>query len=91
MITVLRNYGSAATDFQRIEPGDYAEDDARLYGLADYLLENGHAVKVGAVAVAAPVVEPEPAPEPQPESVEPDVTPEAEPAPVPTPRKRKGG
>lgn len=83
MITVLRNYGSAATDFQRIEPGDYAEDDARLYGLADYLLENGHAVKVGAVAVAAPA--------PEPASVEPDAIPEPEPVQAPAKSKRKGG
>lgn len=86
MITVLRNYGSAATDFQRIEPGDYAEDDPRLYGQADYLIENGVAVKVGAVAVAAPA--PEPIEEPQPVEAE---SVETEAVAAPTPRKRKGG
>ena len=84
MITVLRNYGSAATDFQRIEPGDYAENDPRLYGQADYLIENGVAVKVGAVAVAAPA--PQPIEEPQPVEAE-----SVEPVAAPTPRKRKGG
>jgi hypothetical protein len=40
---VLRNYGGATTGGGRIEPGEYAADDPALYGLADYLVENGHA------------------------------------------------
>jgi hypothetical protein len=48
MIRVLRNYGSVALGKKRIEPGDYAEDDPRLFGQADYLVANGHAVDLSA-------------------------------------------
>jgi hypothetical protein len=47
MIRVLHNYGGANTRERRIEPGDYAEDDPRLFGLADYLLQNDHAIVIG--------------------------------------------
>lgn len=50
MIRVLNNYGGRNTKEQRILPGDYSEDDPRLFGLADYLIENGHAVQVTDVA-----------------------------------------
>lgn len=43
-IRVLINYGGALTNELRIEPGDYSADDPRLFGLADHLLEAGHAI-----------------------------------------------
>lgn len=46
MIRVLINYGGTKTNDRRIEPGDYAEGDPRLFGIADYLIANGHAVIV---------------------------------------------
>jgi hypothetical protein len=46
MIRVLHNYGGDNTRERRIEPGEYAADDPRLFGLADYLLANGHAVSI---------------------------------------------
>lgn len=45
-INLLRNYGGWNTHEQRIEPGVYDADDGRLFGLAAYLIENGHAVAV---------------------------------------------
>jgi len=58
-IHVLRNYGGSKTGEQRIAAGDYSDDDPRLFGLADYLIENGHAVQVGG---ASDTAELEPAP-----------------------------
>lgn len=46
MIRVHHNYGGKLTGEQRIEAGDYAADDARLFGLADYLVTNGHAAVI---------------------------------------------
>jgi hypothetical protein len=43
-IKVLYNYGGRPSNMRRIEPGVYAKDDPALFGLADYLVENGHAV-----------------------------------------------
>ena len=59
MIRVFNNYGGRRTHEQRIPAGDYSEDDPRLFGLADYLIENGHAVQVGG---ASDTAELEPAP-----------------------------
>ncbi len=38
-IKLLINYGGTLTGDQRIEPGDYYEDDPALFGLAKYLVE----------------------------------------------------
>lgn len=46
MIRVFNNYGGRRTHEQRIPAGDYSEDDPRLFGLADYLIESGHAAEV---------------------------------------------
>jgi hypothetical protein len=42
-IQVLINYGGRNTGEQRIKPGEYDADDPRVYGIADYLVANGHA------------------------------------------------
>ena len=42
-IRLTRVYQGRRTNEQPIFPGDYAEDDERLFGLAAYLLTNGHA------------------------------------------------
>ena len=63
-IIVLRNYGGSRTQERRILPGEYDSEDAALFGLADYLVENGHAVIVeglsdkiiNVVQAATPVV-----------------------------------
>lgn len=55
------NYGGARTNEQRIPPGDYDADDERLFGLAGYLVDNGHAVWVDAPTLDASEL---PAPEP---------------------------
>lgn len=47
MIRVLHDYGGANTRERRIEPGDYASDDPALFGLAEYLVENNHAIVIG--------------------------------------------
>jgi len=43
-INVLRNYGCWNTNERRILPGVYEAGDERLFGLAEYLVDNGHAV-----------------------------------------------
>lgn len=48
MIEVLHNYGGKATNEKRIKPGVYDDDDEALFGLADYLVENGHAKRLTA-------------------------------------------
>lgn len=45
-VQVLRIYRGRRTHEQPIQPGLYAADDPALYGLADYLIENGHAILV---------------------------------------------
>lgn len=45
-IHVIHNYGGAATSEQRIRPGVYEEDAPELFGLALYLVVNGHATVV---------------------------------------------
>lgn len=47
LIRVLHNFGGHVTAERRIEPGLYSEDDPRLFGVGDYLLENGHAELAG--------------------------------------------
>jgi hypothetical protein len=46
MIRVLHNYGGRNTKEQRILPGEYADSDPALFGLAEYLVEHGHAIPV---------------------------------------------
>lgn len=43
-VQVLVNYGGALTHELRIFPGVYDADDPRLFGLADHLIEAGHAI-----------------------------------------------
>lgn len=38
-IQVLENYGGRATNEQRVLPGMYAEDDERLFGAVEAMLE----------------------------------------------------
>ncbi len=45
-IQLLHNYGGRRTNEQRIPPGVYDASDERLFGLAQYLVENDHAVIV---------------------------------------------
>jgi hypothetical protein len=45
-IRVLHIYQGRRTNEQKIMPGVYEWDDARLYGLSQYLLDNKHAVEV---------------------------------------------
>lgn len=49
IIQVLHNFGGDITNDQRILPGTYPEDDKRLFGVTDYLIEHGHAVVVGTI------------------------------------------
>lgn len=42
-IEVLRNFRGRMTGEQLIRPGIYDADDPRIYGIADYLVANGHA------------------------------------------------
>jgi hypothetical protein len=44
MIRVLHGYRGAPSKERYIAAGDYADDDERLFGLAQYLVANGHAV-----------------------------------------------
>lgn len=53
-IEVLHNYGGRNTNERRIPPGVYEADDERLFGLADYLVENGHAVVITEPEVEMP-------------------------------------
>lgn len=57
-IRVHTGYQGTPSRNRWIEPGDYAPKDARLFGLADYLVENGHAVWI-ADAVGTTVMEPQ--------------------------------
>lgn len=50
-ITVLKNFGGKETNERRILPGVYDVNAPELFGLADYLVENGHAVAVKTEAV----------------------------------------
>lgn len=57
LVRVLHNYGGHVTNDRRIEPGLYSEDDPRLFGAADYLIENGHAELAGVLPDPEPVAE----------------------------------
>lgn len=57
LIRVLHNYGGHVTAERRIEPGVYSEDDPRLFGVGDYLIENGHAELAGVLPDPEPVTE----------------------------------
>lgn len=46
MIRVRYNYGGSPSGGRRILPGDYGDNDPALFGLADYLVANGHAVRI---------------------------------------------
>lgn len=46
MIRVLQNYGGYNTNERRILPGEYDDNDPRLFGIGDYLVQHGHAVRV---------------------------------------------
>jgi hypothetical protein len=45
-IKLARDYRGKKTNNQVIRAGEYDRDDDALFGQADYLLENGHAVEV---------------------------------------------
>lgn len=57
LVRVLHNYGGHVTNDRRIEPGLYSEDDPRLFGAADYLIENGHAELAGVLPDPEPVAD----------------------------------
>ena len=59
-IRVKHTYTGWKTNERVIYPGLYDVDDARLFGAANYLIRNNHAV---VVADPEPVVVPEPEPE----------------------------
>lgn len=46
MIRLKEIYQGKLTNEQPILPGDYSEDEAELFGLAEYLVANGHAVVI---------------------------------------------
>jgi hypothetical protein len=69
-IRVLHNYGGKLTHEQRIEPNDYDADDPRIFGLAKYLVDNGHAKLVSGTLDEVP--HPAPAPQPTTDPVEPE-------------------
>lgn len=56
MIRLKEIYQGTLTNEQPVLPGDYADNDERLFGLADYLVANGHAIVIsddeGAVSAA---------------------------------------
>ena len=60
-IRVKHTYTGWKTNERVIYPGLYDVDDARLFGAANYLVANNHAI---VVADPEPVVVPEPEPEP---------------------------
>ncbi|MFN8452024.1 MAG: hypothetical protein U0521_26380 [Anaerolineae bacterium] len=52
-IRVNRDFGGRITDERRIPPGEYALDDPALFGVGQYLLDNGFAERVsdGSVSI----------------------------------------
>jgi hypothetical protein len=59
-VRVWHNYQGMPSQNQTVVAGDYAPDDERLFGLADYLVKNGHAEWIGAdepVAEAQPITD----------------------------------
>jgi hypothetical protein len=66
MIRVLHGYRGAPSQERYIAAGDYAEGDERLFGLAQYLAANGHAVVLAEEGGDSPSPpQDEPPPEPQ--------------------------
>lgn len=61
-IRVLYGYQGRPSRERLIASGEYAADDVRLFGLAEYLVANGHAV---VVEEAAEVPPPEPTAKPK--------------------------
>lgn len=58
-IKVLNIYRGRPSKDLEIQPGEYDADDPRLFGLAAYLVANGHAVVVAATETpVAPEAEP---------------------------------
>lgn len=55
MIHLPNGYNGRLVQYQSVPPGDYADDDPRLFGIADYLVSNGFATRLD-----APAVKPEP-------------------------------
>lgn len=49
-IRVLHHFSGKESQERTIAPGDYLTDDAALFGLAEYLVTNGHAVEVASSA-----------------------------------------
>lgn len=102
MIRVNELYQGRPSNEKPIHPGDYAEDDPRLYGIADYLVANGFAVRLGESEQSSVAVTEQPLPtfrleadgsmsEVNPSySVEEDTPDDSDPAPQkPTPRKKR--
>lgn len=46
-IKMLKNFGGVLTNEKRIVEGVYDSEDPRLFGIAQYLVDNGHAIFVG--------------------------------------------
>lgn len=57
-IQLKEAYVGLPTGGQVIEPGVYADDDPRVYGLASYLIELGMAIAVDVPTPVEPPVEP---------------------------------
>lgn len=55
-IEVKNNYGGSLTKERRILPGEYDSEDPALFGLADYLLEHGHAITAIEIASIQTVI-----------------------------------
>lgn len=83
LFRVLHNYGGHVTAERRIEPGLYAEDDPRLFGVGDYLLQNGHAELAGVLPDPEPMADETTPPTDDTDGEEPpaDVSPAGEDAP----------
>lgn len=80
LIRVNHNYGGHVTNEVRIEPGVYTENDPRLLGVGDYLIQHGHAELAGVVEDSPPAEE---------ELSAAEESSEAPPAEDPVPPKRK--
>lgn len=89
LIRVLHNYGGHITNDRRIEPGLYSEDDSRLFGAADYLMQNGHAELAGLMPDPLPVAEETLPPADETAEDSPAGEPPTEEIPAPTKRTKK--
>lgn len=78
-IQLLHSYRGRLTKEQPINPGVYMVNDPKLFGLAKYLVANGHAIYVE--APVRPVIVESPLPETQTELA---------PAPPPAVTRRRG-